>query len=115
MLDRPKAGERAILVHLDLGCHNEADLAEFRELAISAGADVVAVVTGSRKIPEPKYFIGAGKAKAIATEVIAQHADVVLINHNLSPAQERNLEQLTDCRVISRTGLILDIFAQRAR
>ena len=91
------------------------DLAEFEELARSAGARVVAVATGSRKTPDPKYFIGTGKAEAIRQQVLAENVQLVLVNHNLSPTQERNLERLFQCRVLDRTGLILDIFAQRAR
>ena len=116
MFERPKGGERAILVHLDLEQVSEReDLEEFAELAVSAGADPVAVVTGSRRIPEPKYFLGSGKADEVREVVAVEEADLVLVNHPLSPAQERNLERLLQCRVLDRIGLILDIFAQRAR
>lgn len=115
MFERPQGGERAILVHIDLGLADKEGLAEFRELAVGAGATVVAEVTGARKIPEPKYFIGSGKAEEIRQAVIATDANLVLFNHTLTPAQERNLEQFIHCRVLDRTGLILDIFAQRAR
>ncbi|HLP31172.1 MAG TPA: ribosome rescue GTPase HflX, partial [Geothrix sp.] len=116
MFERPKSGERAVLVHLDLQQEQEReDLEEFRDLTVSAGAQPVAVVTGARRIPEPKYFIGSGKAEEVKAIVEAEQAEVVLINHPLSPAQERNLEKLLQCRVLDRTGLILDIFAQRAR
>lgn len=91
------------------------DLEEFKELARSAGARVVGIATGSRKAPDPKYFIGTGKAEEIRQQVLAEKVQLVLINHNLSPTQERNLERLFQCRVLDRTGLILDIFAQRAR
>ena len=114
--ERPESGEIAVLVHLDL--HDEAereDPKEFEELALSAGADPVALVAGSRNRPSPQYFVGQGKAQEIA-EIARQHdARLVLFNHTLSPSQERNLEQLLECRVLDRTGLILDIFAQRAR
>jgi len=116
LFERPHGGERAVLVHLDL--HSETgkdELQEFRELVISAGAEPVAVVAGARRNPDPKFFVGSGKADEIG-DVVEQHeADVVLVNHNLSPVQERNLEHLLNCRVLDRTGLILDIFAQRAR
>lgn len=116
MFERPHGGERAVIVHLDL--HSESgkdELREFRELVISAGAEAVAVVTGARRTPDPKFFVGTGKAEEIG-DVAEQHeADVVLVNHELSPVQERNLERLLNCRVLDRTGLILDIFAQRAR
>ena len=116
MFDRPEAGERAILVHVtfkkDAGAPN---LDEFRELVSSAGAVAIDVVTATRERPDARLFIGSGKADTLKAEVEHQHADVVLVNHELSPGQERNLEQLLGCRVIDRTRLILDIFAQRAR
>ncbi len=116
MFERPKAGERAVLVHIDIaGTMGEEDLDEFHELVVSAGAEPVAIVTGSRHTPDPKYYIGTGKADEIAQVVIAEEAEVVLFNHALSPGQERNLERLLKCRVLDRTGLILDIFAQRAQ
>lgn len=116
LFDRPQSGERAVLVHLNLYQENDReDLDEFRELAVSAGALPVAVATGSRRLPEPKYFVGSGKAEEIRLLVVAEQAELVLVNHPLSPAQERNLERLLQCRVLDRTGLILDIFAQRAR
>ena len=116
MFDRPRSGERAVLVHLELPAEQEREaLDEFRELVRSAGADAVAVVTGRRDTPQAKYFVGSGKAEEIRACVEAEGAEVVLFNHALSPAQERNLEQFLKCRVLDRTGLILDIFAQRAR
>lgn len=116
MFERPKSGERAVLVHLDLQDETDReDLEEFRDLVTSAGATIEAVVTGSRRLPEPKYFIGTGKAEEVRAAVEQAEADVVLVNHPLTPAQERNLERLLGCRVLDRTGVILDIFAQRAR
>lgn len=116
MFERPRSGERAVLVHLDLQQESEReDLEEFKELAVSAGATLVAVVTGARRLPEPKYFVGSGKADEIRQVVEQEQAELVLVNHPLSPSQERNLERLVKCRVLDRTGLILDIFAQRAR
>jgi len=116
LFERPRSGERAVLVHLDLQQETDReDLEEFRDLAVSAGAEPVAIVTGARRLPEPKYFVGSGKAEEIQQVVQAEEAEVVLVNHALSPAQERNLERLLQCRVLDRTGLILDIFAQRAR
>lgn len=91
------------------------DLNEFRQLADSANVDILQVITATRSTPHSKYFVGLGKAEEIASAVSTHHADVVLINHSLTPAQTRNLEDLCQCRVIDRTGLILDIFAQRAR
>ena len=84
-------------------------------LVSSAGVNAVDVITGSRQAPGPKYFVGSGKAEEIANAVRANNADVVIFNHSLSPSQERNLEQVCKCRVLDRTSLILDIFAQRAR
>ncbi len=116
MIDRPEGGERAVLVHLDFPTGDmQEDLAEFKELASTAGAEAIEVVTGFRHAPDPKYFVGTGKAEEILACVKANKADLVLFNHPLSPAQERNLERLLSCRVLDRTGLILDIFAQRAR
>ena len=116
MFERPHGGERAILVHLDFYSDvDREELREFRELVISAGAEPVEVITGSRSSPHPRYFVGTGKAEEIKDAVEENEADVVLFNHALSPVQERNLEQLLQCRVLDRTGLILDIFAQRAR
>ena len=114
--ERHEGGERAIIVHLDIRqIQDPDDLNEFELLADSAGADRLALVTGSRARPDAKYFVGSGKAQEIAELVRELDADIVLFNHNLSPSQERNIEALVQCRVLDRTGLILDIFAQRAR
>ncbi|WGO83769.1 ribosome rescue GTPase HflX [Arsenophonus apicola] len=116
MFDRHEGGELAVLVHVFFS--NEKDnenLIEFESLVISAGIKPVQIITGNRKSPQAKYFVGEGKAEEIAAAVKVSNADVVLFDHTLSPAQERNLERLCQCRVIDRTGLILDIFAQRAR
>lgn len=114
--DRPESGELAILVHLQLShAHVSDDPREFEELVLSAGGDPVAFVTGQRSTPDAKYFVGSGKVEELA-ELVRQHeAEIVIFNHSLSPSQERNLEQVFQCRVLDRTGLILDIFAQRAR
>jgi GTPase len=90
-------------------------LSEFDALARSAGADVLGVVTGTRRAPDPRHFVGSGKAEEIRAQVQALGADLVVFDHGLSPSQERNLEAFLKCRVLDRTGLILDIFAQRAR
>ncbi|MCW8899492.1 MAG: GTPase HflX [Gammaproteobacteria bacterium] len=116
MFERPQGGERAVLVHLNLNTgFDKESIEEFKELVVSSGADPVAVVTGSRAVPHPRYFVGTGKADEIKAVVLEQEADVVLFDHDLSPVQERNLEALLECQVLDRTGLILDIFAQRAR
>ena len=93
----------------------QEELEELRLLAQSAGAEVCGAILGSRQVPDAATFIGKGKAEEVRDAVLREHADLVLVNHNLSPAQERNLEKLISCRVLDRTGLILDIFAQRAR
>jgi GTP-binding protein HflX len=116
LFDRYAAGEQAVLVHVDFSDENSReDLVELQLLVSSAGVTAVDVVTGSRQTPKARYFVGSGKAQEIANAVRANQADVVIFNHSLSPSQERNLEQLCQCRVLDRTGLILDIFAQRAR
>ena len=116
MTTTPAPVESAVLVQLDtVDRLDEEDLAEFQELATGAGARVVAVVTGARKVPDSRYFVGSGKAEEIAAAVAAADATLVLVNHRLSPVQERNLERLVKARVLDRTGLILDIFAARAR
>lgn len=116
MFDRWQGGERAVLVQLSLPeIDSEIALAEFEELAKSANAEVLDVITGSRAKPDVKYFVGQGKAEEIRDRVAALDANIVLVNHDISPSQERNLERLVQCRVVDRSGLILDIFAQRAR
>ena len=116
LFERPRGGERAVLVHLVLdGSDDARDFAEFQELAASAGAECVASVGGRRQSPDPRLFVGSGKAEEIRDAVQGNGAALVIFDHNLSPAQERNLEAFLQCRVIGRTGLILDIFAQRAR
>ena len=90
-------------------------LDEFAELARSAGADVVASISARMDRPSARYFVGSGKAEELKEQRHANDADLILVNHTLSPVQERNLEKLCECRVVDRTGLILDIFAQRAR
>ncbi len=114
MFDRPDSGERAILVHLTFRSGQE-DLLELKELAKSAGTDPVFVVTGARKRPDPKYYVGKGKLEELKAAVEEYGADVVLFNHPLAPSQERNLEGALGVRVVDRNGLILDIFAQRAQ
>lgn len=114
--ERPDFGERAVLVHLKLNSETEPeDPREFEELVLSAGGDPVEFLTGSRSSPHAKYFVGTGKLEEIGSTVRRCDAELVIFNHNLSPSQERNLEAELKCRVLDRTGLILDIFAQRAR
>jgi len=114
--DRPESGELAVLVHLNLSHGQEPeDPREFEELVLSAGGDPVAFITGKSISPNAKFFIGTGKLQELQAVVAANEAEVVIFNHTLSPSQERNLEKELQCRVLDRTGLILDIFAQRAR
>ncbi len=114
--DRPQSGELAVLVHLNLSHGQEPeDPREFEELVLSAGGDPVAFITGKSISPNAKFFIGTGKLQELQAVVAANEAEVVIFNHTLSPSQERNLEKELQCRVLDRTGLILDIFAQRAR
>ncbi len=108
--------ESAILVHIDFQRgENQEDLAEFHELALAAGVSPAGVIGGSRQSPDAKYFVGTGKAEEIHQCAQAHNVDLILFNHELSPAQGRNLQQLCQCKVVDRTDLILDIFAQRAR
>ncbi|NMP17026.1 MULTISPECIES: ribosome rescue GTPase HflX [unclassified Thalassotalea] len=116
MFDRHQAGEQAVLVHIDFPQENaREDLSEFEMLVSSAGVNSLTVVSGKRDKPHPKFFVGSGKAEEIRDAVQMYNADVILFNHALSPSQEKNIEALCECRVIDRTTLILDIFAQRAR
>ena len=114
--ERHEGGERAVLVHLD-GQDSAAreDPQEFQELAISAGADTVAFLSVPSNRLTAKYLIGSGKVEELRDQVKTLEADLVIFNHVLTPSQERNLERVFECRVLDRTGLILDIFAQRAR
>ncbi len=114
--ERPKSGEIAILVQVGYeDLQDEADAREFEELAISAGVIPAALVTASRRLTNPRTLIGSGKLEELKAAIAAHEAQVVLFNHTLTPSQERNLEKELKCRVLDRTGLILDIFAQRAR
>lgn len=114
--ERPESGERAVLVHMHLDSEvNREDPREFEELVLSAGGDPVEFVFGSRATPHAGTFVGSGKLEEIR-QIKEQHeAEIVMFNHALTPSQERNLERVLQCRVLDRTGLILDIFAQRAR
>ncbi|WP_086930335.1 ribosome rescue GTPase HflX [Agarilytica rhodophyticola] len=114
--ERPDSGELAILVHLNITQKVDAnDPREFEELVLSAGGDPVAFLTGQRTVPDSRYFIGSGKLDELRSLVMHHQAGLVIFNHELSPSQERNIEKELQCRVLDRNGLILDIFAQRAR
>jgi GTP-binding protein HflX len=116
LFERHAGGERVILVALDFGTPDFSEsVAELRLLAAGAGLDILGEVQGKRSRPDAALFVGSGKADEIAALVAATDADVVIFNHELSPAQERNLERRLHCRVIDRVSLILDIFARRAQ
>jgi len=116
LFDRYEAGEQAVLVHINFSDDDKKeDLDELKLLVSSAGVNTVGAVTGPRKSPHARYFVGTGKAQEIADTVQTLGADVVIFNHSLTPAQQRNLEAICECLVLDRTALILDIFAQRAR
>ena len=114
--ERHEGGERAVLVHLEsMDEQSREDPHEFLELVRSAGADVAHFLTISRYQPSPRFLVGSGKVDELRELVKTHEGDLVIFNHTLTPSQERNLERELQCRVIDRTGLILDIFAQRAR
>ena len=116
MFERPQSGEKAILLHASPGRTpdlNERD--ECAELAVSAGAVIVDQLVSSRRRPDSRYFIGKGKLSDVQRSVEENCAELVISSAPLSPSQERNLEKSLNCRVLDRAGLILDIFAQRAR
>jgi len=117
--DRYQSGEKAVLVNIELSTHPskraDTDLTEFQELVLSSGAKACALVTGKRPQPHPRTYIGSGKLQELMSCVQELEAEIVIFNQDLSPSQERNLEKELKCRVLGRTGLILDIFAQRAR
>jgi GTPase len=116
MFERPRGGNRAVVVSLDFGDPDYAEsVDEIRRLSDSAGAEIASVVGGRRARPDPAAFAGSGKVEQIALRVSETDSDLVIFNHDLSPAQQRNLEKKFGCRVVDRTSLILDIFAQRAQ
>ncbi len=116
MLERPSGGEAAILVSVNFGDSDyEESLHELRQLSISAGLSVRGTVQTKRSTPDAKLFVGSGKADELSQLMQASEANIAVFNHDLSPSQQRNLERLLDARVVDRTGLILDIFSQRAQ
>ncbi len=116
MFERPASGESAILVQLDFGAGDYAErLAEFELLAASVGARKKDLLQGRRQAPDAATFAGRGKVEEIAAAARAHEAELVIFNHEISAAQQRNLEKALDCRVIDRSALILDIFALRAK
>jgi GTP-binding protein HflX len=116
LFDRPGTGERALIVHLSINeSFSEDDLSEFEQLVISANVEPLATLTGSRRSPDARFFVGKGKLDEVKHQLHETCADIVLFNHTLSPSQQRNLEKELEVRVLDRTNLILDIFAQRAQ
>ncbi len=115
LFERPEAGYLAVVLHVELRDQANPDQQEFVELARSAQIEVVEVVVSPRDRPDAKTFVGSGKVKEVKRALVAADADLLLINHELSAGQQRNLEQALECRVITRTELILTIFADRAR
>lgn len=114
--ERAEGGEKALLVHIDFYAqHEREDADEFVDLAVSAGLSITSIIKATGNSPNAKTFVGSGKLAEIAAMVEAEGADVVIFNHALTPSQERNIEAELECRVQDRTGLILDIFSQRAR
>ncbi len=120
MFDRPELGERCAIVHIDfksrqIASLEESDLEEFKALVNSTDAEIINILTGSKDKPSAKFFIGTGKLDELKVIVKSQKIELILFNHKLTPSQQRNIEKELECRVLDRTGLILDIFAQRAR
>ena len=116
LFDRPDTGEKALIIHLSINeSFSEDDLSEFVQLVISANVEPVATITGSRRAPDARFFVGKGKLEEVRQVLHETCADIVLFNHSLSPSQQRNLEKELEVRVLDRTNLILDIFAQRAQ
>ncbi len=116
MFERPDIGQRAILVHVRFrSASNNQEINEFKELVKSTGAEIATVITVQRNTPDAKLLIGSGKVAEIGGLARSLDADIIIFNYSLSPSQERNVEKICKRRVLDRTGLILDIFAQRAR
>jgi len=115
LIDRAERGERAVILHPVFRQSSPGELDEFSELARSAGVSVVAVVTAPRQRPDARYYVGKGKIEELVRTIEETSADLVLVSHSLSAVQERNIEEACKCRVLDRSTLILDIFAQRAQ
>lgn len=116
LFERPSGGEAAILVSVDFGESDyQESLDELRQLSLSAGLAVLGTIEGKRSTPDAKLFIGSGKADELLQMMQASESNIAVFNHDLTPSQQRNLERLLQARVVDRTGLILDIFSQRAQ
>lgn len=116
LFERPSGFETAILVSVDFGESDYLEsLEELRQLSLSAGLQVRGTIEGKRSAPDAKLFIGSGKADELLQAMQASECNIAVFNHDLSPSQQRNLERFLQARVVDRTGLILDIFSQRAQ
>jgi GTP-binding protein HflX len=116
LLERPSGGEAAILVSVDFGESDYLEsLEELRQLSLTAGLAVGGIIEAKRSTPDAKLFIGSGKADELLQMMQATESNIAVFNHDLSPSQQRNLERFLQARVVDRTGLILDIFSQRAQ
>jgi len=115
LFERAERGNRAVILHPVFAGTGPEQLDEFQELCRSAGVEITAVLTAPRDRPDARFFVGSGKIDEVAEQISATGADMVLVSRPLSAIQERNIEKRCACRVLDRTTLILDIFAQRAR
>ncbi len=115
MFDREKIGEKATLVFFSKNDLKDSENLEFSELVASAGADIVGDIYTQNRKPNARYFLGKGKLNELHTSIRESDSDLIIFNASLSPSQEKNIEKKLECRVLDRSGLILDIFAQRAR
>ena len=115
MFDREKIGEKATLVFFSKNGLKDSENLEFSELVASAGADIVGGIYTQNRKPNARYFLGKGKLNELHTSIRESDSDLIIFNASLSPSQEKNIEKKLECRVLDRSGLILDIFAQRAR
>jgi len=115
LFDRAERGNRAVILHPEFRLTGPDALDEFQELARSAGAEIVGIITAARDRPDARFFVGKGKIEELAEAVEETGADLILVSQSLSAVQERNIEKACECRVLDRATLILDIFAQRAQ
>lgn len=116
MFERPNEGKSACIISINFGDVDfEESVEEIKELVLSADMKIVSTVNIKRSAPDPKYFLGSGKAEEVKFIIQESKADTVIFNHNLSPSQERNLEKYLSTRILDRTALILFIFAKRAK
>jgi GTP-binding protein HflX len=116
MFERPNEGKSACVISINFGDSDfEESIEEIKELVLSADMNIVSTVNIKRSAPDPKYFLGSGKAEEVKFMIQESKADTVIFNHNLSPSQERNLEKYFSTRIFDRTALILLIFAKRAK